>query len=188
MLFQMQKEQEQETKFDTEVTPECPVALSKLDDVTNNLVKVSFTGLTQIENINSACNTKLNAYFTDMRSEYEDDKFLTDPDTTIPALATAGTQRAKFDKIKDLVEELPNQAEYVNSRRKPSFRQASTTDDRWGYNDNIFDIMIRNNEDLITALVGKFPADENTNLLSGMEVKKCYIMYYTPRWTQYKSL
>ena len=41
----------------------------------------------------------------------------------------------------------------------------STSNDDYSPSDSVFDIMIRNNENLITALIGKVDGDENNNLL-----------------------
>ena len=47
----------------------------------------------------------------------------------------------------------------VNLQRK------STSNDQYSPEDSVFDIMIRNNENLITALIGKAQGDGSTNLL-----------------------
>ena len=138
-------DKELEQKFDQDVTPKCPVTSSKIDDLTSNLDSVSFSGQEKIETINNECQEELNKYFKAMRPKYG---------------TLEEEYNEEFEEIKKKESELGTSL----------VRQASTTDDRWDYNDNIFDIMIRNNEDLITALVGKFPADENKNILTGMEV------------------
>ena len=135
--------------FDNDVTQKCPVTdnIDTIDSVTTNLASVSFTGLDNIENIVKECQKKVNEYYKASRNKFE---------------AIRVKYRPLFDTAKDQVSQLR-----LNAQR---LRQASTTDEKWDYNDNIFDILIRNNEDLITALVGKFPADQNKNILTGMEV------------------
>ena len=34
---------------------------------------------------------------------------------------------------------------------------------------SLFDVLVKNNQDLITSLVGKYPGDAETNLFTGME-------------------
>ena len=48
---------------------------------------------------------------------------------------------------------------------KVKLQRQSMSDDKYSPEDSMFDIMIRNNENLITALIGKTEGDGNTNLL-----------------------
>ena len=46
-----------------------------------------------------------------------------------------------------------------------ALKRQSTSNDKYSSTDSVFDIMIRNNENLITALIGKAEGDGSTNLL-----------------------
>ena len=50
-----------------------------------------------------------------------------------------------------------------------SLGRKSTYNDDYKPEDNMFDIMIRKHENLITALIGKPDGDENTNLLKTVD-------------------
>ena len=50
----------------------------------------------------------------------------------------------------------------------PTFRKSTSKDD-FAPNDSVYDIMIRNNENLITALIGKEDGDANNNLLKTVQ-------------------
>ena len=50
-------------------------------------------------------------------------------------------------------------------RDKVKLERQSTSNDQYSPEDSMFDIMIRNNENLITALIGKAEGDGTTNLL-----------------------
>ena len=172
-------EEELAILLDSDVTPVCPVTGSKIADITSELASVSFAGVQNIETITQQCQAKMTEYFKQVNQKYEEiqwrikyKKPFDDLKTLINALFTTDTPalyEIKYTSTRFKSNLKPQQPTLQN----PNLRQASTTEDEWSYDDNIFDILIRNNENLITALVGKFPADENKNLLTGMEVKIC---------------
>ena len=69
---------------------------------------------------------------------------------------------AKFQKD-NAIQELIKSLEDV-----PRFRKSTSNDD-YAPKDSVFDIMIRNNENLITALIGKEDGDANNNLLKTVQ-------------------
>ena len=53
-----------------------------------------------------------------------------------------------------------------------SLERKSTSNDDYKPEDSQFDIMIRNNENLITALIGKSDGDSDTNLAFSFDLNK----------------
>ena len=65
----------------------------------------------------------------------------------------------------DLKESITVDKESQRKEDTIKLQRQSTSNDQYSPEDSIFDIMIRNNENLITALIGKSQGDGSTNLL-----------------------
>ena len=102
--------------------------------------------------------------------------------------ATVFNSECRIELIKKLKDDTMKLKEYkVAARDKYNelrvaylneVKTLTTTDDRYAYGDNIYDILIRSNDNLVAALTGKFPKDNanfpaKDNILTGIKVKVC---------------
>ena len=146
---------------------DCPVAAGVSNGITEGLVDVSFNSLEKIKEAVDDCKKKMNAYLDKVHAKYKGIH-----DARNPQLDKCEAKIRSFPPPSQGAS-IPNDCKNPvdNSDKCALLVRQSTTDDRWDDNDNLFDILIRNNEDLITALVGQFPADGTQNVLTGLQVR-----------------
>ena len=70
--------------------------------------------------------------------------------------------------VNKFLKDQPIQELFKSLTGVPKFRKSTSNDD-FAPDDSVFDIMIRNNENLITALIGKEDGDANNNLLKTVQ-------------------
>ena len=146
--------------------PDTQLTLQFLDNITStlNLTKEEEEAYKALSLDGKCLITVLEA----IRGKDDHDQLFTDQSIT-NSNTTPHLHKEDNKQEKDVSNENNASQDSLIKDKSVSLGRKSTSNDDYKPEDNMFDIMIRNNENLITALIGKADGDENTNLLKTVD-------------------